>query len=75
MRGKFELKPDTQHVLEELVDSTSVMHVLEALANICHLKSEHLRSTWQDELMAIAYERTGNRILALHVKLHSYFDK
>lgn len=52
----------TKHLLEALVDRMSLSVVLEALAEVCHEKAEHLRSEWQDSLTASWWDDKGNRI-------------
>jgi hypothetical protein len=64
------MRTDLESILEDLVDSTSVPDVLEALANVCHEKADHLRSDWQDSVMSAMYERVGNRIAGFTAKLH-----
>lgn len=39
----------------EFVDSFGLQNTLDMLAQICHDKSEHLRSNWQDEDAARAW--------------------
>lgn len=46
------LTDDKRAELEALVDSWSLASVLDALADICHGKSEHVRSNWQDTSLA-----------------------
>lgn len=52
----------TKQQLEALVDRMSLSVVLEALAEICHEKAEHLRSEWQDSMTASWWDDKGNRI-------------
>jgi hypothetical protein len=48
--------------LEILIDTSSLAQVIESLSEICWEKAEHLRSNWQDETSALAWERAGNRL-------------
>lgn len=48
--------------LESLVDSHSLETVIEALAEICFLKGEHLRTNWQDKTTAKVWEKVGNKL-------------
>jgi hypothetical protein len=59
-----ELTADQLEALEKLVDASTLATVLEALAEVCHEKAEHLRVNWQDSGMAVAWTRAGNRIQA-----------
>lgn len=42
-------------VLENLVDRTSLIEVLEALSEIAGLKQEHVQANWQDSGLAKAW--------------------
>jgi hypothetical protein len=66
---------DTARILEELVDSTSVMDVLEALATVCYDKAEHLRSNWPDlpDTSAMMWERAATKILGFHARFSKEF--
>lgn len=48
--------------LEGLVDRYSLLDVIEALAEMTSEKADHLRTNWQDERGARAWER-DSRIL------------
>ena len=51
----MSLPPVTQHALdslETLIDRHGMTRVLQALAEICELKADHLRANWQDETLA-----------------------
>lgn len=48
--------------VEALVDATSVRDVMDALAAMCGEKAEHIRSSYQDETTAKAWEKAGSRI-------------
>ena len=48
--------------LEQIVDATNLSDVLAALAEICYGKAEHLRSNWQDESAAKAWQKAANRV-------------
>jgi hypothetical protein len=48
--------------LEELMDRTSLDHVLAALTTICHEKADHVRSNWQDHSLARAWDRAAAAI-------------
>lgn len=55
---------DFELELENLVDQAGLYNVLETLGTVCALKAGHLRSDWQDEGAARAWERAGARIAA-----------
>jgi len=48
---------DLRDTLEMLVDRKGLAGVVEALAEIADEKAEHVRSNWQDEPLAKAWER------------------
>jgi hypothetical protein len=50
---------DMETTLEQLIDSHSLIGVLEALAAVCHGKAQHVRSNWQDEDLARCWDKAG----------------
>lgn len=48
--------------LERFIDTSSVMAVLELMAEICREKAEHIRSNWQDEPMAKGWDRAASKL-------------
>lgn len=40
-----------QHA-ETYIDMAGLDNAIAALAEVCHLKAEHVRAAWQDEVMA-----------------------
>lgn len=59
---------EQQEALERMIDSGSLAGLLENLEAVCHEKAEHLRSNWQDEPTAKAWERVALRIDRAAVK-------
>jgi hypothetical protein len=60
--------PDTQTLSEQLesfVDSHGLRIVLDALANTCWEKAEHIAQNWQDDGLAKVWKTAGNRISKL----------
>lgn len=53
---------EQQDALEAMIDSGSLAGLLENLETICLEKAEHLRSNWQDEAAAKAWEFVARRI-------------
>ena len=45
--------------LEALVDTLGLERVLELLGEVCCDKADHLRTNWQDEAQARAWERSA----------------
>lgn len=56
------LIPDHKLMLETSIDSSSLADVLEALAEICREKAQHLQENWQDERAANLWNRAANRV-------------
>lgn len=61
---------EQRDALEELVDATSMYDVVTELAELCGEKAEHVRSAWQDEALAKAWERNGETLDKATGKLH-----
>lgn len=51
-----------QTELEQAIDSIGLRRLLDLVTNICHEKADHVRTNWQDESMARAWERDAKRI-------------
>jgi hypothetical protein len=49
--------------IESIVDRNSVRYVLEALAEVCSAKADHIRENWQDESLAKAWDAEAARVL------------
>lgn len=56
------LTQEQRHGLEDLIDATSLDGVLSAIADVAREKADHLRSVWQDNGMAVAWDRAAGRI-------------
>jgi hypothetical protein len=48
--------------LERLVDEHGLRAVLEALAEVCGGKAEHVLANWQDKALAKAWDRAGSTL-------------
>ena len=59
--------------LENLVDQAGLYNVLAALVTICESKADHLRSTWQDEGAARAWEQAGDHVLSAAERCRKFF--
>lgn len=60
-----------QDTLENLIDSMGLSYVLHALEQVCYEKADHLRSNWQDEKAAKAWERDARKLDTLANKLEN----
>lgn len=48
--------------LETMMGSVGVNDMLSLMADICAEKAEHIRSNWQDDALAKAYDRAGKAL-------------
>lgn len=64
-----KIGPQEKYELEEMIDGTSVGQLLEAIADICHEKAEHVATNWQDYDLEKLWTRCGTKISALASKL------
>jgi len=48
--------------LESIIDRNGLLNVLGTIEEICYLKADHLRTNWQDEVSAKAWENDGKLI-------------
>ena len=53
------MTPEQVNQLEMLVDENGLDNVIDALADVCGLKADHIRSNWQDLETAKAWDRAG----------------
>jgi flagellar motor switch protein FliM len=71
-RIDIEMTTTTQELeteLELLIDKSTLENVLEALANVCHAKTDHLLSNWQDKGQAREWSRAARQIQTLAAKV------
>ncbi len=54
-----------QDKVEALIDRSTLYDVLEAIATVCHAKSDHIGSNWQDDATAKVWETAANQVNAL----------
>jgi hypothetical protein len=50
---------EIETAVEEILDRSSVLAMLEALGAICSAKAEHVQDVWDDRAMAMAWQRVG----------------
>lgn len=55
--------------LESLIDQISLSTVLEALADICQAKGDHVRSNWQDTQTAKVWYATARKLERVKVEV------
>jgi len=48
--------------LESEIDATNLLRVIDALAEVCRIKAEHLRTTWNSPAEATIWERAAGRL-------------
>lgn len=54
-----------KHDLENIIDSLGLSTTLELIADICHEKSEHIQTNWQDKVTAQPWEKAAKWIETL----------
>jgi hypothetical protein len=52
----------TQDELEALIDRIGLSNLLEDVCSVCHEKADHLRTNWQDDAAAKAWEHAAKTI-------------
>lgn len=58
----LKLATEMENYLETMIDKTDLATVLSAFAIVCFQKAEHIRSVWQDKVLANEWERAGHKI-------------
>ena len=53
------VQQETIEAIEPLLDRSSLSDIVLALARLCNEKAEHVRSAWQDEHLAKAWDRAA----------------
>lgn len=53
---------DPEEFLETMVDKHGFDSIINMLYNICYLKTDHIRSNWQDEETAKAWEAQASHV-------------
>jgi hypothetical protein len=57
------MKQVEQDYLEtEFIDRYGLPRIIDAMADICHLKAEHIQSNWQDNLLADKWGELASKI-------------
>lgn len=65
MSNAYKLVPAAQYALEEIIDAHGLAWTLQALADMCGDKAEHLRANWQDAASARIWDRAALPIARL----------
>ena len=52
--------------IETLIDENRLSVVLDAIAEVCREKADHIRTNWQNVPTAREWDRTAKRIESLH---------
>lgn len=60
-----------QDELEAMVDHYGLRSVLSILMNICFDKAEHVSTNWQDNPLAQAWTRDGNKLEGWHTEVEN----
>ena len=63
----MEKQSPIEYVLESYMDSYGLTSTLNLISTICHAKAEHVRTNWQEQALAKAWERNAELIDSLTV--------
>lgn len=55
--------------VERLIDNCSVADVLIMIGDICNEKAAHIQSNWQDEALAVRWNKAGRIVKSVVSKL------
>lgn len=55
--------------IEALVDASTVGTVMDLLAEVCSAKADHIRTNWQDETTAKAWDKMAAQILNCQLRI------
>lgn len=58
----IRLDDEDSRTLESLIDKHNLDEVVQALADICFAKAEHLQANWQDAATAKTWNRAGKAL-------------
>ena len=56
------LSMDEETRLEMLIDATSLVNVLQSIADTCSQKAEHIRSSYDDEPLARMWDERAKQV-------------
>lgn len=56
--------------LEAMVDKIGLANLVEALAEICSAKADHVQSNWQDDALAAVWDRDAAVLLKASGKVN-----
>jgi hypothetical protein len=62
---------EMKYQLEQMIDKLTTPQVFQLISEICYEKADHLRENWQDEKAAKLWDKNGNMIHSLSVKIYS----
>ena len=65
------LDQEQKNTLEALIDETSLRAVVAAIAEIARDKAEHIRTNWQDNITAQAWDMSASRLEQADKGLHT----
>jgi hypothetical protein len=55
--------------LEDMIDTTSVVELIEAIAEICQDKEEHINVNWQDDKLARHWRDAARKLNEVSTKI------
>ncbi|AUT01542.1 hypothetical protein CLI64_14730 [Nostoc sp. CENA543] len=58
--------------IKAMLDNMSFVDVLRIMSQICYEKAEYLRTDWQDNETARAWEKVGRAVARIKIKTELY---
>lgn len=62
---KMQTNVCEEMALEEMVDKCGIENVIGYLANVCHYKTEHILSNWQDGPLSKQWQGIASKLEAI----------
>ena len=55
--------------LEAMIDASTLATVVDALAEVCYMKADHIRENWQDNITSRPWDIAAGKLVKLAVRL------
>ena len=68
---KTSIDKTVADMIEECIDKTSLADVLTCMADICFEKSDHVKTNWQDIGLAKTWDKDGDKLLKIALKIEN----
>lgn len=60
--------------IEDMIDKHGMLEIIETIANIAHLKAEHITTNWQDNELAQRWKNVGASLMQSAGVCRKYFS-